>query len=44
MAWTYVLMASGFEMLFALGLKYTEGFTRLGWSALTVVMWKGVSK
>jgi quaternary ammonium compound-resistance protein SugE len=36
MAWTYVLMASGFEILFALGLKYTEGFTRLGWSALTV--------
>ena len=36
MAWTYVLLASGFEILFALGLKYTEGFTRLGWSMLTV--------
>jgi quaternary ammonium compound-resistance protein SugE len=36
MAWTYVVLASGFEVLFALGLKYTEGFTRLGWSALTV--------
>jgi quaternary ammonium compound-resistance protein SugE len=36
MAWAYVLVASGFEILFALGLKYTEGFTRLGWSALTV--------
>jgi quaternary ammonium compound-resistance protein SugE len=36
MAWTYVLLASGFEVLFALGLKYTEGFTRLGWSVLTV--------
>ena len=36
MAWTYLLMASGFEILFALGLKYAEGFTRLGWSVLTV--------
>jgi quaternary ammonium compound-resistance protein SugE len=36
MAWIYVLVASGFEILFALGLKYTEGFTRLGWSVLTV--------
>jgi len=35
MAWAYVLVASGFEILFALGLKYTEGFTRLGWSVLT---------
>ena len=31
-----MLLASGFEILFALGLKYTEGFTRLGWSVLTV--------
>jgi quaternary ammonium compound-resistance protein SugE len=36
MAWTYLLIASGFEILFALGLKYTEGFTRLVPSALTV--------
>jgi hypothetical protein len=36
MAWTYLLMASGFEILFPLGLKYAEGFTRLGWSVLTV--------
>jgi quaternary ammonium compound-resistance protein SugE len=35
MAWVYVLVASGFETLFALGLKYTEGFTRPGWSVLT---------
>jgi quaternary ammonium compound-resistance protein SugE len=35
-AWAYVLVASGFEILFAIGLKYTEGFTRLGWSVLTV--------
>jgi quaternary ammonium compound-resistance protein SugE len=37
MAWTYVLIASGFEILFALGLKYTAGFTRRGPSLLTVV-------
>jgi quaternary ammonium compound-resistance protein SugE len=37
MAWTYILIASGFEILFALGLKYTDGFTRLGPSLLTVV-------
>jgi quaternary ammonium compound-resistance protein SugE len=36
MAWTYLLIASGFEILFALGLKYADGFTRLGWSVLTV--------
>ena len=36
MAWTYLLIASGFEILFALGLKYTNGFTRLGRSVLTV--------
>jgi quaternary ammonium compound-resistance protein SugE len=36
MAWTYLLIASSFEILFALGLKYADGFTRLGWSMLTV--------
>jgi quaternary ammonium compound-resistance protein SugE len=36
MAWTDLLIASGFEILFALGLKYTEGFTRLVPGALTV--------
>jgi quaternary ammonium compound-resistance protein SugE len=36
MAWTYLLIASGIEILFALGLKYADGFTRLGWSVLTV--------
>jgi quaternary ammonium compound-resistance protein SugE len=36
MAWTYLLIASGFEILFALSLKYADGFTRLGWSVLTV--------
>jgi quaternary ammonium compound-resistance protein SugE len=37
MAWTYLLIASGFEIVFALGLKYTDGFRRLGPSVLTVV-------
>lgn len=37
MAWTYLLIASCFEIVFALGLKYTEGFTRLVPSVLTVV-------
>jgi len=37
MAWTYLLIASMFEIMFALGLKYTEGFTRLVPSVLTIV-------
>jgi quaternary ammonium compound-resistance protein SugE len=36
MAWTYLFIASGSEILFALGLKYTQGFTRLVPSVLTV--------
>jgi quaternary ammonium compound-resistance protein SugE len=30
MAWTWLLLAGLFEIGFALGLKQTEGFTRLG--------------
>lgn len=37
MAWTYLLIASCFEIVFALGLKYTQGFTRLVPSMVTVV-------
>jgi quaternary ammonium compound-resistance protein SugE len=37
MSWTYLFIASAFEVLFALGLKYTHGFTRLVPSVLTVV-------
>jgi quaternary ammonium compound-resistance protein SugE len=37
MAWTYLLIASCFEIVFALGLKYTHGFTRLVPSLVTVV-------
>ncbi len=37
MAWTYLLIASCFEIVFALGLKYTQGFTRHVPSMVTVV-------
>ena len=37
MAWVYLVIAGIFEIGWAIGLKYTEGFTRLGPSVLTVV-------
>jgi quaternary ammonium compound-resistance protein SugE len=37
MAWTYLVLAGLFEIGWAIGLKYTEGFTRLVPSALTIV-------
>lgn len=37
MAWIYLLIASCFEIVWAIGLKYSQGFTRLLPSALTVV-------
>ena len=37
MAWVYLLLAGLFEIGFAIGLKYTEGFTRLWPSVGTVV-------
>lgn len=36
MSWTYLLIAGVFEIVFAVGLKYTEGFTRLVPSVITV--------
>jgi quaternary ammonium compound-resistance protein SugE len=36
MAWLYLLIAGLFEIAWAIGLKYTEGFTRLGPSIWTV--------
>ncbi len=36
MAWTLLLIAGLFEVAWAIGLKYTEGFTRLAPSVLTV--------
>lgn len=36
MAWIYLLVAGLFEMGWAIGLKYTQGFTRLVPSLLTI--------
>ena len=36
MAWTYLLIAGLFEVGWAIGLKYTEGFSRL-WPSLATV-------
>ncbi|HLM40887.1 MAG TPA: quaternary ammonium compound efflux SMR transporter SugE [Microvirga sp.] len=37
MAWAYLALAGLFEVGWAIGLKYTEGFTRLVPSVLTLV-------
>lgn len=37
MAWIYLLLAGAFEICFAIGLKYTEGFTRLWPSVMTAL-------
>ncbi len=36
MAWIYLTFAGAFEIAWAIGLKYTEGFTRLWPSIFTV--------
>ena len=36
MAWVYLVIAGFFEMGWAIGLKYTDGFTRIVPTALTV--------
>ncbi len=36
MAWIYLLIAGLFECVWAIGLKYTEGFTRIVPSAITL--------
>ncbi|MBS7540754.1 DMT family transporter [Ancylobacter lacus] len=36
MAWVCLVVASLFEMLFAVTMKYAEGFSRIGWSVFTV--------
>ena len=36
MAWVYLIAAGLLEIIWAIGLKYTEGFTRLGPTAITV--------
>lgn len=35
MAWVYLIVAGGLEIIWAIGLKYTEGFTRPVPSAIT---------
>ena len=42
MAWIYLFIAGGFEIGWAIGLKYTEGFTRL-WPSVGTVFAMGVS-
>ena len=37
MAWFYLLVASAFEVEWAIALKYSEGFTRLGPSVACVI-------
>lgn len=37
MAWTYLFVAGVLEMGWAIGLKYTEGWTKIGPSILTVI-------
>lgn len=37
-AWAILMVAGLFEMGWAVGLKYTQGFTRLGWTVATGVM------
>jgi len=37
MAWIYILIASVFEISWAIGLKYSEGFTHLKASVFTVI-------
>jgi len=37
MAWLLLVVASTFEVVMALGLKWSEGFTRLGGSLLAIV-------
>jgi quaternary ammonium compound-resistance protein SugE len=42
MAWIYLLVAGVFEIGFAMGLKYTEGFTRL-WPSVGTMAAAGAS-
>lgn len=37
LAWSYLLVAGLFEVAWAVGLKYTDGFTRPGASAATLL-------
>lgn len=41
MSWLFLVLAGLLEVVWAVGLKYTEGFARLGPSALTVAAMAG---
>lgn len=36
MAWVWLAVAGGAEIAWMIGLKFSDGFTRLGWSAATL--------
>lgn len=42
MAWIYLILAGIFEVVWAVGLKYTDGFTRL-WPTLIVIAFMAIS-
>ena len=37
MAWAYLILAGLLEIIWAFAMKASEGFSRLGWTAVTVV-------
>ncbi|WP_454064090.1 quaternary ammonium compound efflux SMR transporter SugE [Candidatus Nitrospira salsa] len=42
MAWMFLLIAGFFEIVWAISLKYTDGFTRL-WPSIATVVAMGIS-
>ncbi len=42
MSWVFLFIAGGFEIVWAIGLKYTDGFTRL-WPSVGTIVAMGVS-
>jgi len=42
MSWVFLLIAGVFEIVWAIGLKYTDGFTRL-WPSVGTIVAMGVS-
>jgi quaternary ammonium compound-resistance protein SugE len=37
-AWTALVAAGGLDMLWAVSMKYAEGYTKLGWSLVSLVL------
>ena len=42
MSWVFLIIAGAFEIAWAIGLKYTDGFTRL-WPSVGTILAMGVS-